>query len=125
VVLVAEDEELLRTLAQRILSRAGYTVLTAPTGEQALELAQGHPGPIHVLFTDIVMPGMNGVELAERLAASRPEVLPVFTSGYADQDVVDQALLKPGSLFLPKPYSADALVTRLNEALAQVSRAAR
>ncbi len=109
-VLVVEDEEVVRSLVQRVLSGAGYEVLVACTGAEALEIEREHKGEIHVLVTDVVMPGMNGRELADRVSAQRPKIHVLFTSGYTDDVLAQRGALRPGSRFLAKPYMAEALL---------------
>jgi signal transduction histidine kinase len=107
-VLVAEDEPGVRNLLRRILVHAGYSVLIAEGGEDALAVADRHVGPIHLLLTDLVMPGMSGKQLAERLAAGRPEVQVLYMSGYST-DVA--------SPFLAKPFVREELLRRVREVL--------
>jgi len=109
-LLVAEDEAALRDVAGRILSRAGYRVLVADSGPQALELAARHEGTIHLLLSDVVMPGMLGKELAERLTAARPETPVLFMSGYAQPVLASQGTLEPGVVLLEKPFTAADLL---------------
>jgi signal transduction histidine kinase/ActR/RegA family two-component response regulator len=106
-VLVVEDEDAVRDLAVQSLSRRGYEVLSAAGGEEALKVAGAHDGTIHLLLTDVVMPGMTGPELARRLRALRPGVRVLLMSGYA-ADVVTKEDLKEAAL-LSKPFSAAAL----------------
>ena len=89
-ILVVDDEALVRSLARDILLGAGYHVLEAEDGEQALRVAEEHPGAIHVLLTDVVMPGINGKELAARVAALRPDTRMIFMSGRA-AEVIGEA----------------------------------
>ncbi|MCA2217883.1 ATP-binding protein [Jidongwangia harbinensis] len=109
-LLVVEDEAALREVAGRILSGAGYRVLTADGGVQALELAARHEGAIDLLVSDVVMPGMLGKELAERLVEVRPDTRVLFMSGYAQPVLASQGTLDPGVVLLEKPFtSADLL----------------
>jgi len=116
-VLLVEDDEAVRAVARRALERYGYQVLTAPGGEEALRLAESHEGEVHLLLTDIMMPGMNGVEVAGRVLRVRPGIRIVYMSGYADQDLVGQGLLQPGTHFLQKPFTPQELGTRVREIL--------
>jgi CheY-like chemotaxis protein len=116
-VLVVEDEEQVRGLASRALETVGYTVLEARDGEQALEVSARHPGPIHLLLTDVVMPGMNGQELAGRLLALRPGVKVLYVTGYVDDSVRFHAELKPGMATMPKPFTASSLARKVREIL--------
>jgi two-component system, cell cycle sensor histidine kinase and response regulator CckA len=112
-ILVAEDDELLRTLLQIALESCGYTVLASASGPAALELAERHAEPIALLVSDVTMPGMEGPELARRLAAIRPGLKALLLSGYGH----DPALLDAGVDFLPKPFRPSALVARVREIL--------
>jgi CheY-like chemotaxis protein len=99
-VLLGEDEESLRELNHELLEALGYTVIEAAYGAEALDRAEQYGDPIHLLVTDVVMPGMSGRELAERLAITRPEVKVLYLSGYADHAIVHHGMLKPGIAFL-------------------------
>jgi CheY-like chemotaxis protein len=116
-VLVVEDEPPLRELAGRVLRGAGYTVLQAGTGEEALGLLAGHADPVHLVFTDVVMPGMNGRELAARLATLRPGIRVLYTSGYTEDAILRHGVLDDPSRFLGKPYTPSVLRRRIREAL--------
>ncbi|HEX2045492.1 MAG TPA: PAS domain S-box protein [Gaiellaceae bacterium] len=113
-VLVVEDEGVVRQLIARDLAGRGYTVLTAATGLEALAVADGHAGPIEVVVTDVVMPGMGGLELMRRLAEARPDTKVVYMSGYAERAVADE--LAPCPL-LQKPFNASALAAKIREVL--------
>jgi two-component system cell cycle sensor histidine kinase/response regulator CckA len=116
-VLIVEDEEAVRELAAEFMSSAGYTVLTAGDGLEALEVVRG-AGPIRVLVTDIVMPNMRGPELAKVLKASRKNLKVIYMSGYLEFHKADDEFLE-GSFFLQKPFSRDSLVSKVDEALKQ------
>jgi PAS domain S-box-containing protein len=116
-ILVVEDEEALLQLATRILRQAGYTVLTASTGESALPLLQGHAGPIDLMLTDVVLPGISGRELADRAASARPGIRVLFTSGYTDDAILRRGLSNNASQFLGKPYTVDELTRQVREVL--------
>jgi signal transduction histidine kinase/CheY-like chemotaxis protein len=116
-VLIVEDEEAVRELAAEFMKSAGYTVLTASDGMEALEVAKG-AGPIRVLVTDIVMPNMRGPELAKLLKASRKNLKVIYMSGYLEFHKADDEFLE-GSHFLQKPFSRDSLVAKVDEALKQ------
>ena len=120
-VLVAEDEEIVRDLVQLTLERAGYRVLAASGAEEALRLNSSSAEPVDLLLTDMVMPGMNGAELARRILADRPRTPVVFMSGYTT-DTVPAA--PGGSVLLEKPFPMAALVERVEAALASVVEAA-
>jgi two-component system, cell cycle sensor histidine kinase and response regulator CckA len=116
-LLVVEDEDALRDVAGRILSAAGYHVLTADGGLQALELAAIHDGTIDLLLSDVVMPGMLGKELAERLRDTRPGTRVLFMSGYAQPVLASQGTLDPGVALLEKPFTAADLLTAVRRRL--------
>jgi CheY-like chemotaxis protein len=112
-----EDEEAVRSLVGEILQMRGYTVLEARHPGEALLLAERHPAPIHLLVTDVVMPQMDGHELAERLLSARPELRVIYMSGYTANVSVLRGVLETGSTFLPKPFTPDALARRVREVL--------
>jgi two-component system cell cycle sensor histidine kinase/response regulator CckA len=109
-ILVAEDEDGVRELVVRVLSKAGYAVLAAPCGADALELSETHPGHIDLLLSDIMMPGMLGSELASRLLVERPGTRVLFMSGYAGDLMSDQGALEAGTSVLAKPFSQHELL---------------
>ena len=116
-VLVVEDEKALRRAASRILSSAGYTVLEAADGAEALRMMEGHAGPLHLLLTDVIMPGLSGREVAERLGALRPGLKVLFSSGYADDAILRHGVLDQSVHFIAKPYTAAALTRKVREVL--------
>ncbi|MFN8644288.1 MAG: response regulator [Candidatus Binatia bacterium] len=116
-ILLAEDEAAVRELVCRVLAAHGYRVLPAADGREALQLAERCDGPIHLLLTDVVMPGMSGSQLAERLAAVHPETRVIYMSGYAEDAVTRHGALTLGLAFLPKPCSTDLLVRKVREIL--------
>jgi PAS domain S-box-containing protein len=116
-ILIAEDEEAVRRAAQRILEAAGYEVLTASNGDEAVALVRAHAGDIHLLLTDVVMPGMSGRELAERLEVLRPALKVLFVSGYTDDAIVHHGVLETGTPFLGKPFAVSALTRKVREVL--------
>ncbi|GIE82630.1 hypothetical protein Aph02nite_85800 [Actinoplanes philippinensis] len=116
-LLVAEDEDALRDVAGRILTGAGYRVLLAEGGAQALELAARHDGEIDLLVSDVVMPGMLGKELAERLVVARPGTRVLYMSGYAQPVLASQGTLDPGVALLEKPFTAGDLLTAVRRRL--------
>src|ERR1019366_5926409 len=115
-VLLVEDEPAVRALAKVVLERRGYAVLVAESGAAALDVVTHDPRPIHVLLTDLVMPGMNGRQLASRVAALRPSIKVVFMSGYA-ADVVRSVDESGASGFLAKPFTQRALTAKIREVL--------
>jgi CheY-like chemotaxis protein len=116
-ILLTEDAPALRATAHQILERYGYTVLDAPSSTAALTLARSCAGPIHLLLTDVVMPGMSGRELAERFTAKRPGVKVLYMSGYTDDAVVRHGVLRPGIAYLQKPFTPDTLARKVREIL--------
>ncbi len=116
-VLLVEDEDLVRRVARRILENFSYTVLEAGNGEAALEMGQQHAGPIHLHFTDVVMPGMNGKELADLWCRQHPETLVLFTSGYTENAIVQQGSLDRDINFIQKPYRPELLARKVREVL--------
>jgi PAS domain S-box-containing protein len=119
-LLVAEDEVSVRRLVVRVLESRGYAVLEARDGREALEIATAHSGPIDLLVTDVVMPGMNGRELAKLLSSQRPEMRALYLSGYTDHAIVRNGKLEPGLAFLQKPFTPDALARKVREVLDQI-----
>ena len=118
-ILLVEDDAAVRGVSERALTRLGFQVLSASSGHVAVRLAQTHPGPIDLVLTDIMMPGMNGVELAQIVSTHRPGVHVFFMSGYADQDLIRKGLLEPGTHFLQKPFSPRELSQRLRKILGE------
>jgi two-component system cell cycle sensor histidine kinase/response regulator CckA len=116
-ILVVEDEPALRELTARVLRSAGYTVLPAASGADALAVLERHAGDVHLVFTDVVMPGMSGRELATRLAAMRPDLRVLYTSGYTADAILRHGVLDDPSRFLSKPYTPAELRRRIREAL--------
>jgi len=116
-ILLVEDADSLRLLVRELLEEAGYTVLEAGAPDKALSLAETTPGPIDLLLTDMVMPRMSGKDLATRVAAVKPAARVVFMSGYSDQALGDQGTLEPGTHFLQKPFTMDALMRTVRRAL--------
>ncbi|MFN2563532.1 MAG: CHASE3 domain-containing protein [Gemmatimonadaceae bacterium] len=116
-VLLVEDDEKLRTLSRRILEARGYTVLEAQDGQEAVSLCDGYEGRIDLVATDVVMPGMNGRMLVERLAAKRPGLRMLFMSGYTDEDILRRGIVDPGMAFLQKPFTPETLAHKVREVL--------
>lgn len=116
-VLVVEDQDDVRIFAVQALSAYGYRVLDAPNGVEALALSDRHTGPINILLTDVVMPGMNGRELANRLQTSRPEVRVLYTSGYTGDVIAHRGVLDADVAYLPKPYKAGELAAKIREVM--------
>ena len=112
---MVEDAEAVRELTRSLLTDSGYTVLEAEHPEKAIEIAQSYKGHIHLLLTDMVMPGMNGRVLAEKLAAIRPDMKVVYTSGYTGFS--HSALVDSDLVFIPKPFTKESLLSKLQEVL--------
>ncbi|MDZ4806210.1 MAG: PAS domain-containing protein [Candidatus Eisenbacteria bacterium] len=117
-ILLTEDEEGVRALAHEILEMCGYTVLTAANGEEALAISNGHDGPIDLLLTDVVMPGLSGGEVAERLRVLCPGIKVVFMSGYPDDAIVHHGVLDRDQAFVQKPFTIEELSGRIRSMLA-------
>jgi PAS domain S-box-containing protein len=116
-VLLAEDEEVVRSFTIKILSRLGYRVISASNGAEALETAEGHQGPIALLMTDVVMPGMNGRQLADQLLAIRPELKVLYTSGYTSSAITKKGVIDDGLEFIAKPYTLQSLAIKIRKIL--------
>jgi PAS domain S-box-containing protein len=118
-VLVVEDQTEVRRLTLAVLKSQGYRLLEAPNGSEALSLCERDPGPIHLLITDVVMPGMTGRELATRLLALRPSLKILYISGYTANVIAHEGLLDPGVAYLPKPFSPAQLTAKVREVLSE------
>ena len=116
-VLLVEDEPALRKLAQSMLSGSGYVVLAASNSDEALEFARSFPDTIHLLLTDIVMPGMNGQLLASEVNWHRPDIRNIFMSGYTEHATLQKILSEPGAAFLQKPFTPSQLLDKVREIL--------
>jgi signal transduction histidine kinase len=116
-ILLVEDEDLVRSLERQVLEGCGYTVLEAHDAQRALELAAAHRGAIDLLLTDVVMPGLSGYELAQRLAPERPELRILYASGYAPEMIANQGVLEPGIAFIAKPLTPTSLAQKVREVL--------
>jgi len=123
-VLLVEDEEGVRALAERLLARQGYRVLAARDGTTALRLAAAHAGDIHLLLTDVVMPGMSGRELAQRIQLARPDVRVLYMSGYTEDEIVRRGLGYSPAALVQKPFTADSLTRAVRATLDAAERAA-
>ncbi|MBW1680608.1 MAG: response regulator [Deltaproteobacteria bacterium] len=117
-VLVVEDDPQILELGKIILKKLGYRVITAPRPEEAIRLSEQHDGPIHLLLTDVVMPGMNGKELKERMEAIKPGIKVLYMSGYTADVIARRGVLPEGVAFVQKPFSSDELGRKVAQVLA-------
>ncbi|MCA9664368.1 MAG: PAS domain S-box protein [Myxococcales bacterium] len=116
-VLVVEDEKIVRTLASRLIARLGYNVLQAASGDEALKLVEKHDGTIDLLMTDVVMPGMNGRDLAERVVERLPHIKVLYSSGYTQDVIASHGVIDEDVRFIAKPYTLRSLAERIREVL--------
>jgi two-component system, cell cycle sensor histidine kinase and response regulator CckA len=116
-ILLVEDEPMVRRLARTVLQDAGYRVLDAGEGDEALSFAREHRNSIHMLVTDVVMPRMSGPELAGRLVREHRGMKVLFMSGYTEEVITGKIVLAPGFAFLQKPFSPVALAAKVREVL--------
>ena len=117
-VLLAEDEDGVRRLLQRALEHHGYSVLSARSGEEAATLERNHGGPIHLLVTDVVMPGMGGRELADTIKSRRPQLKVVYMSGYTNDEIVRHGVIVARDAYLQKPFTPTSLIAMLRATFA-------
>jgi two-component system cell cycle sensor histidine kinase/response regulator CckA len=116
-ILLVEDDEMVRSLTSELLQMRGYTVLPAREGEEALSICRDYEGPIHLLLTDVVMPGANGRELSEQVSYLRPETKAMFMSGYTEDAIVRHGVLISEMPFLRKPFTPQLLAEKIREVL--------
>src|SRR5690349_9472901 len=116
-ILVVDDEETVRRFSSRVLEKHGFGVVSVGSGREAIEAANGGARAISLLMTDVMMPGMNGCQLAELLLARQPSLRVLFMSGYAEDVLATNVGLVPGAAFLGKPFKPKALVTKVREVL--------
>jgi PAS domain S-box-containing protein len=116
-ILLVEDEPAVRGLASRILEKQGYRVLSAQHGREAMDIASSETGKIDLVLTDVVMPGMNGRGLVERLAGIRPTMKSLYMSGYTDDDIIRRGFIEPSKSFLQKPFTSEALLQTVRKVL--------
>jgi len=116
-ILLVEDEEAVRSLTSRILKKQGYRVMAAQHGREAMEIATREEGRIDLVLTDVVMPGMNGRGLVERLTGIRPSIKSLYMSGYTDDDIIRRGFIEPSKSFLQKPFTSDALLQTVRKVL--------
>jgi two-component system cell cycle sensor histidine kinase/response regulator CckA len=116
-VMLVEDEGSVRQAARRMLERSGYAVVEAANGQEALDLIASHPGPVHAVVTDLMMPGMDGRTFADRLHATKADVPVVFMSGYTDDAVIRRGIVDSSHTFLQKPFTRDQLTSAVAGAI--------
>lgn len=116
-ILVVDDETLVRDVITMLLGKAGYQVLSADSGHEALSLCRTHSGPIHLALLDVVMPGMKGPELRERLLNEFPKIRTVFISGYSFDELGPQGVAVEEGRFIAKPFTLHELLTAVSRAL--------
>jgi CheY-like chemotaxis protein len=116
-ILVVEDDDMIRNLVQRVLRANGYTVLVAANGGEAERVSGQHESAIHLLMTDVVLPGLNGREVARRVVAARAGIRVLYLSGYTDDAIVHHGVLESGVAFLQKPFTPAVLGRKVREVL--------
>jgi two-component system cell cycle sensor histidine kinase/response regulator CckA len=116
-ILVAEDEDGVRSLTREVLEKYGYRVLEAANGEEALSVADRYDGPVDLLLSDVVMPEVNGRVLAERLSGVTPSLRVLFMSGYSDEAVYRHGEISPNAAFIEKPFTDRTLARKVREVL--------
>ena len=112
-----EDDDATRALISDVLKTDGYTILETGDPLEAIVIGERHPGPVHLLFTDVVMPALRGPALAARLRALRPEIALLYTSGYTDGTILSRDAIEPPGLFLQKPLTPAVIVRAVRDAL--------
>jgi CheY-like chemotaxis protein len=115
-ILVVEDADVIRKMVCAMLAQGGYTVLEAADGQEALQVLEVQSGPVHLVLTDMIMPHMNGTELAQHVSQRHPNLPIIFMSGY-NEDPVVRGMERGGSIFLAKPFTATALAEKIRQAL--------
>jgi len=116
-ILIVDDEEPLRAVIADLLTQLGYHMLSAANGDEALVVATNYKGRIDLLLSDVVMEGLPGPELAEKLLVSRPELKVIFMSGFADSYLAPNGILEPGTVLVQKPFTIRMLSGRMREVL--------
>jgi len=116
-IMVVEDDAMIMKMIIKALNSCGYAVLCAADGNEALRVSEGHEGPIHLVLTDVIMPGMGGREMANRLEETRPETKILYMSGYTDNAIVHHGVLDKGLSFIQKPFTSNNLMKKVREAL--------
>jgi CheY-like chemotaxis protein len=116
-ILIVEDDAALLQVTRRSLEEVGYAILTARSAAEAIRISESHPGFIHLMVTDVIMPGMSGDKLASYLSSLRPQMKVLYVSGYTDNTTVHHGVLEPGLAFLQKPFSPKILARKVGELL--------
>ncbi len=116
-ILFVEDDDLVRKLNLKILKQLGYSVIHAENGKSAVETAKSHDGEIDLLITDVIMPEMNGDELASKISEIQPGIKVLFTSGYTEDVISPHGILEEGAQFIGKPYKPQELAEKIRELL--------
>ncbi len=116
-ILVVDDEHSIRSFVCRILTASGYHVIEAADGAEALAVGVAHDGPVHLLLTDIIMPKINGLILAERLSQARPELSVLYVSGFVERSIL--AAKYPDCIVLQKPFTPEVLIDAVQQSLAR------
>jgi CheY-like chemotaxis protein len=116
-ILIVEDDAALLQVTHRSLGEVGYAILAARSPAEAIHISENHQGPIHLMVTDVIMPGMSGDKLANYLSVLRPEMKVLYVSGYTDHTIVHHGVLEPGLAFLQKPFSPKTLARKVGEVL--------
>ena len=121
-IVLVEDSDSLRAIARETLEGHGYRVIDASGGPEAIEAARRYAAPIQLLLTDVVMPGMNGRELAESMVATRPGMRVLFMSGYPDEVITHSGVLEEATLLIEKPFTTRVLLGRVRDVLSDPGR---
>jgi len=116
-ILIVEDDKEVRKLAVRILTRQGYSVLDGSYGDEAFDVCRQHKGPIHLLLTDVVMPGLDGRALSESLSKLHPEMKVLYMSGYTEDTVIHRGVMEKGMNYIQKPFTVSGLINKVREVL--------
>lgn len=116
-ILLVEDEEPLRKVVIELLTQIGYNVLSASNGKEAMHVSYTYPHRIHLLITDVLMPEIDGPELAKNLCAVRPDLRVIYISGYTDDCLAPEGILEPGTVLVNKPFSVRVLSAKMREVL--------
>jgi DNA-binding NtrC family response regulator len=124
-ILLVEDDPLVRELAVEILKSRGYAVLVSDHPETAIQLCRQHPGKIHLVVTDVVMPGMNGSQMVDEIAAMRPGISVLFMSGYTDTAIIRDGNFDQATAFLQKPFSPTVFGRKVREMLDRIDDSAQ